>query len=1237
MSSPLPFDSGARLRVFDESPSASLLRAWQQGHEPALDTFVAGLSRVSPAELAALIRIDLDERWRRNDPQRPEDYLLRFSAVAADAELAVDVIYAEYLAREQSGARPEPSEYRARFPEFADVLEEQIRLHRAIETLVDDTQGEQNAEDLDDDASKAQPMESGVSYEILEQIGSGGMGVVYRAYQPALGRYVALKMVRAIDASNKELLARFRSEARVVASLHHPHIVQVHDFGEHEELPYLAMELVEGGSLADRLDGTPWSPRAAAVLLIKLASAAKYAHDRGVIHRDLKPANVLIASDGPELEVKITDFGLAKFFFDESSQHTKSNAFLGTPSYMAPEQARGRLRDVSPGTDIYSLGAILYELLSGRPPYRGESPIETLRLLLSTESVSIHRLAPRVPRDLATICDKCLRSEIDRRYASATELREDLERFLEGKPVLARRTPAVERGWRWCRRNPLLAAALASAAMLLVGIAVVSLWYSGQLSRELIRSQQAEVSARDANRSAQHRLWDAYLAEAVARNGSHQVGQRFAALDTLDKAAALLDAIGRNDDRQLQLRNATVSSVALPDVQRVRTLSDMPPSYACSMSVAANVFVTSERGGLLSGYSLTDGHRLWTTEPAEVAAVPIISANGKYLAAIGDNGTKVWRIDEAGPHLAWEAKAAQFLTFAPDGEHAAYSDPEKGMYLVKASDGAIVRAIGKGPAYSRFAFNPLTRQVAVCVADCVQIIALETGDFQGEIPHNQYVELRIAWHPGGEHLAVWGSREGITLWHVKSRTKKVLFAHRGAPTTLRFNGDGTLLVSQSQWNERLLVWEVGTGEKVFEVSGFLNLASDVDADGRLLFLSSDHDKATLTELHPGSMRSLAFALHAPMGYWYKASVDPESRIVAFSCERGVELWDMRSTRRLVAWPIGICMAEFDRQGCLVIGCASGIFRLPRHVEDPVDADSKQAGTAVTLPRRTKMRLGPPEKLFGPILPFSLALNASGETLLFADEKGWALMHLKDHSKITRLPTKNDPRRGAVSEDSRYAAIANWNYSGAGVWDAVSGAHVTDLAIGMHGLVQFSPDGRLLAATPDGITLWRTSDWHRTGELHARGTTPTGLGMAFSPDSRVLAVGQHNGVMGLVDPSTCKELARLPQRDMSTATIIAFSPDQRWLATSSIDERAPGQVWDLATTRRELDARGLDWPADVLRAAASETDFEAHLDVELEGDDVLGIPPLVGGEQPEARSIEQASPTTPDDASNCPRP
>jgi serine/threonine protein kinase len=270
-------------------------------------------------------------------------------------------------------------------------------------------------------------------YEILEVIGHGGMGVVYKARQQGLNRLVALKMVLAGASASPQDLARFRAEAEAVAQLQHANIVQIFEIGEQGGCPYLALEYVDGGSLAEHLDGTPVAPRQAAELVLALARAVDHAHERGIVHRDLKPANVLLQADGTP---KITDFGLAKR--RESEQiHTQTGAILGSPSYMAPEQASGRASDIGPATDVYALGVVLYELLTGRPPFKGASVIETIEQVRENDPVPPRFLQPKTPRDLETICLKCLEKRPSRRYPSAAALAADLRAALDNEPIHA--------------------------------------------------------------------------------------------------------------------------------------------------------------------------------------------------------------------------------------------------------------------------------------------------------------------------------------------------------------------------------------------------------------------------------------------------------------------------------------------------------------------------------------------------------------------------------------------------------------------------------------------------------------------------------------------------------------------------------------------------------------------------------------------------------------------------------
>jgi formylglycine-generating enzyme required for sulfatase activity len=326
-------------------------------------------------------------------------------------------------------------------------------------------------------------------YEILEELGRGGMGVVYKARQIGLNRVVALKVVLGGAHAGTEELSRFRLEAEAVARLDHAHIVQIHEVGELQGRPFLALEFVDGKTLAEKLAHTPQPPRAAAHLIETLARAIHAAHERGIIHRDLKPANILLMRDGTP---KISDFGLARQV-DRDSAATTTGTILGSASYMAPEQARGESRQAGPAADVHSLGAILYEMLTGQPPFKGATALETIEQVCSMEPVAPRRLQPKVPRDLETICLKCLRKETGQRYPSASELADDLRRFLAGKPIVARPVRPWERVLKWIRRNPFYTAAIVLGFVLLGGAIYAEAAHQRQLQTTKLATQAAAL------------------------------------------------------------------------------------------------------------------------------------------------------------------------------------------------------------------------------------------------------------------------------------------------------------------------------------------------------------------------------------------------------------------------------------------------------------------------------------------------------------------------------------------------------------------------------------------------------------------------------------------------------------------------------------------------------------------------------------------------------------------------
>jgi tetratricopeptide (TPR) repeat protein len=370
-------------------------------------------------------------------------------------------------------------------------------------------------------AAAGEPLPHLPGFEVLRELGRGGMGVVYLARQTALNRLVALKMV-AGDFTHTDAQQRFVAEAESIAQLQHPGIVQIYACGSHEGHPYLALEYVPHGSLADYLTGNPLAAREAAGLVAHVAQAVQVAHDKGIIHRDLKPANILLAvpsGQGPVVgkdplpgglltaQPKLTDFGLAK---RQDSTVTASGIAVGTPCYMSPEQAAGR-RALGPTTDVYALGVILYELLTGRPPFKAASPLDTMMQVMQEEVLSPRRLCPAIPADLETICLKCLEKEPTKRYPSAAALAADLQRYLQGEPILARPAGRGERVLKWARRKPALAGLLATALLTLLIL-------SGSMVLLLMAWQQAETNARLA--------WEKEQEARTARNQAEAHAQQ---------------------------------------------------------------------------------------------------------------------------------------------------------------------------------------------------------------------------------------------------------------------------------------------------------------------------------------------------------------------------------------------------------------------------------------------------------------------------------------------------------------------------------------------------------------------------------------------------------------------------------------------------------------------------------------------------------------------------------------
>ncbi len=432
---------------------------------------------LTPAELEQVIAVceRFEGAWRQDHGRRIEDYQDEVPD-ALRPRLLRELLALEAELRQASGERPDRVTNGDR---STKVDHEPITTDRigAVETRLP---GPETLLPASAEPGSASWGGGGVSgYELISEIGRGGMGVVYKARHRALNRLVALKLIHGGAQARPDQLARLRTEAEAVARLRHENIVQIYDVGEIGGDPFVALELLEGGTLAAKLAGTPQPDRLAAEMVGTLARAIHVAHQAGIVHRDLKPLNVLLDESG---RLKIADFGLAKRLEGGSGQ-TLSGQVMGTPSYMAPEQARGEVKAVGPAADIYALGAILYEMLTGRPPFKGPTRHETVRQVIHDDPVPPSRLQSQVSRDLETICLKCLAKEPHRRYASASDLADDLDRYREGRPILARRIPFWERGYKWTRRHPLTTTLAALGLAAVVALAATGAWYQDQLRR----------------------------------------------------------------------------------------------------------------------------------------------------------------------------------------------------------------------------------------------------------------------------------------------------------------------------------------------------------------------------------------------------------------------------------------------------------------------------------------------------------------------------------------------------------------------------------------------------------------------------------------------------------------------------------------------------------------------------------------------------------------------------------